>query len=606
MRFEFLIPIASLLATTACSRIAKFSGITDSNGPDNHAIVQQTESAITGRPLDRPQVAPAKAPDFALNLRFDDTSEPLKLVLIVDDSSSMVPKQQLLAKALDSAMESVRGKNVTVYLYSSSIFNRTFKFFGTNYLNNYVLKHLPLGNTFATWPGLHYSEILSDTLKPSLAFIPTVRKGGIWITATSNELDFVPEEAMTKFVINQSGFTSQDGTLKFTDNMSAQDFAAVRSKLKQEIILGDRGNPEEMPLCAMAAMLDNDGPNKIFASKDRVAFLIISDEDQTSRLLPCPYANKQTVLAYQNTNAIARSLQTVVTMNYQAKCDSTVNDGYCDRQPSLQRLQKRCKINSLCDPSKPMNSHEACTTEQRADYLQYFRQTYAAEIQSGKYRLSDNDTCNTVLQWSHQVGSSVPVEWNNINPAPFIYQGKTYPSVVDYFKEVYPDDIFSGEVWFSTWYGQQKGGFINYDGVTNAGDLPALLRTRAVNLFGPGNFTVSVIGNTGAGNASGCAVDPSAESKILFSAADSRSSVCEADYSKGLAWLQGFASKKLFRSYQVPAKYVASEYQLLIAADGKESVLGPDQYTYDVSMEMLTLTVNVPYVHDAKIIARAK
>ncbi|MEY4632345.1 MAG: hypothetical protein RIQ81_2465 [Pseudomonadota bacterium] len=100
--------------------------------------------------------------------------------------------------------------------------------------------------------------------------------------------------------------------------------------------------------------------------------------------------------------------------------------------------------------------------------------------------------------------------------------------------------------------------------------------------------------------------DNQARVSVLASAADFRSSVCEADYSKGLAWLQGFASKKLFRSHQVPAKYITDEYQLLIAADGKESVLGPDQYTYDVSMETLTLTVNVPYVHDAKIIARAK
>jgi hypothetical protein len=222
---------------------------------------------------------------------------------------------------------------------------------------------------------MHYSAILSDAVKPSLDVIPRVKKNGAWIVPTSALLDFVPEAAETRFVINRSAFNSSDGALQFTDAMTADQFAAMKAKLKQEIIIGDRGNPEEMPLCTLAALLQNDGPNNIFASKDRVAFVIISDEGQTTKLAACPSGHRMTSASInQNAKGVGYALQSTVIMDYQAKCHSTANDTYCGQQPWIQRQHTSCKTTPLCERTV-LNGYAPCSVAQRADYLEFFRRT---------------------------------------------------------------------------------------------------------------------------------------------------------------------------------------------------------------------------------------
>jgi hypothetical protein len=131
----------------------------------------------------------------------------------------------------------------------------------------------------------------------------------------------------------------------------------------------------------------------------------------------------------------------------------------------------------------------------------------------------------------------------------------------------------------------------------------------AGDFFGQGNFTISVIGNTGntsTAGTSGCNVDPAAESKILFNTADTRSSICDENYSKGLNWLLGFGFKKMKPTYQVPAQFMNGEFQIFIVLNGRESLLTPDDYVYDDATQLITIKKTVPFVNKAQIIARRK
>lgn len=608
--------ILSLL-NPSCSENARFYGNSNRNKPILKEIDRQGDAILSQKSTVPSEIA-VRPSDLSLALQYRDTSDPLKLVLIVDDSPSMVPKQQALAAGLDLALDTVKGKNVSVYLYSSSIFGRGYKFFDTNYLNNYRLTQFPLPapvgeKIYASWGGMHDADILSGTAKPSLEVMARLKKNGVWFEPGSSLIDFVPEEAETKFVINRSAFISADGALQFTDTMTPEEFAAMKSKLKKELIIGDNGNPEEMPLCTLAALLQNDGPNKIFGNKDRAAFVIISDEDQTKKLKPCPNAHKVTSVAVNpSASAVALARTAKVIMDYQTKCDSTANDGYCGSQPWLQRFHTSCKTNPLCEiTTGKYQSWEPCSAAQRADYLEYFRKTYATELASGKYRLSDTDKCQAVLAPGFQgvVQSQVSVSWDNPDPRPFVLAGKTYASIPAYFESLFPNESFDGTVKTFGQFGSPTGGFVNIEGVASAEDLPQVLRKKAIDLFGQGNFTISVIGNTGnSGNAgaAGCSIDPAAESKILFNAADTKASVCDPDYSKGLSWLEGFGFKRLVPSYKIAPEYLTDQYILSIASNGNESLLMPDQYSYDTATETLTLKITVPYSKDGQIIVRRK
>jgi hypothetical protein len=99
-----------------------------------------------------------------------------------------------------------------------------------------------------------------------------------------------------------------------------------------------------------------------------------------------------------------------------------------------------------------------------------------------------------------------------LDPRPFVLAGKSYTSISAYFETIFPNDIFMDHVRIWTQYSVPTGGFVNIDGVSKAEDLPVVLRRRATDLFGQGNFTISVIGNTGSAATAGCSVDPAAES----------------------------------------------------------------------------------------------
>jgi hypothetical protein len=609
IRCRLAVVVSTIIALTpaidGCSQAPIFTGF---NSSRQNEIQAETEAANA-----TPETTGASAStnDFSIDLKFEDTTEPLKLVLIIDDSSSMVPKQKIFADALEKALDTLRGKNVTIYLYSTSIFANKYEFFGTNYLNHYTMIQMPLDNSssFAVWPGMHYANILSTTAKPSFDILPRLKKGASWIQPRSKNIDFIPDEAESKFVINRSAFDTASGAIAFTDNMTSAAFSALKSAMKPQLILGDRGHPEEMPLCTLTALLSNEGPNKIFSSGDRVAFVLISDEDHTTDpgLPVCPSSHKMTVTPKETTDVIAKRLVNTVYMDYQAKCDNTQNDGYCSNQPQLRKWHTGCHSNPLCNARTPiMDTWQTCSNEQKSDYLAYFSGTFGTQLASGMYRIDPDSECKANLHYSHVNSPFVSVKWDNLNPKPFSWENSSYDSIVDYFSQTFPNENFNGELRINPFFGTQKGEFIGINGVSTPQDLPQWIRKKSLDLFGQGNFTISVIGNTGHSDNPDCKTDRNAKSDILFSIADTKSSICEKDYTSSLTWMNIFASKKLWRTYAIDPKFLETDYELFIAIGDRQSKLETNQYSYDPSKSMLTLNTNIPFQSGARLVARRK
>jgi hypothetical protein len=526
-------------------------------------------------------------------LQYDIVSQPIKLVLVVDDSSSMESKQKALAAGLEKTLTKLKGKNVEVFVYSTSAFGNQIPFFQGNTINSYSAPGQSPGAARRTFPGFYHGDTFySGSKLPFLTVEPTVVFNGVESTPASKILDFIPEKAKTKYVLSKSGFSTTSGSISLQSGMSDTAFNAAITQLKAEVLLGDTGQGAERPLCTVGHLVQNEGRYKIFSPGERGVFVILTDEDDNGDA--CAYTTETTIVPYSTIPATAFHQESWTVMDYGLKTDDTGTERFKYDNAWLQMFHTECKTNTLCEPARgfPAPAYD-CSAAQRSAYIAWFNGAYKSQIDAGKILLSPTAKCTSYNQYSYRKEAvSLPLDYNK--SMTFIKDGVTYPNVVEYFRAKFPKEMFNGEMYLESNIGTPKHTHSTFPGLSSPSELPAWIRSKASNLFGADNFAVSVIANIGEANTPGCELDPVKRSNEVLKIADVKSSICAKDYSDSLKWIEQFSSKRLSREIPVDQKYLDGSYEFKLVSDTSTIALAKGDYEIDFGEAKVHLLMTPP------------
>ncbi|MCH2533795.1 MAG: hypothetical protein MK008_05075 [Bdellovibrionales bacterium] len=182
-----------------------------------------------------------------------ETSE-LKIIMVVDNSSSMKAAQEYLNTGLKSLFAKLKSLNIKskIYIYT------------TTQLGESDMFPAATPNTYYRWED-KYGVIKESTEEPYKAAI----------------LDY--EYTSRPLLLPPAG----GDELTLTEDMSPSDYDEVISQLDKILTssdegIGTNGSSDEQGLCTVAKTLFDKGPNAIFNAGDKTLFLIVSDENDIS------------------------------------------------------------------------------------------------------------------------------------------------------------------------------------------------------------------------------------------------------------------------------------------------------------------------------------
>ncbi len=176
----------------------------------------------------------------------------VKLIMIVDNSNSMKRYQDLLATGVKGMLAKLKSQklNVDFHMYTTS----------------------------AT-PGS------ANTSAEALA-IEYVDAAGAVVTAA--QVNGKPHVRKNKFRLAKSLALENNAPLGFRSNMTDAEMTAISNKLEAKIkAVGVNGADQESGLCTMLRVLKDKEANKIVAPGDRVAVVVLSDEDDSIKMENC-------------------------------------------------------------------------------------------------------------------------------------------------------------------------------------------------------------------------------------------------------------------------------------------------------------------------------
>lgn len=531
----------------------------------------------------------------------------VKLVVIVDDSSSMSDKQERLALAIKNALTQFRGREIEVLLYSTTQVGApttdipqrpatvpTLGLFG-NYTGLYAtsenskLDGMYFGSHVAN-PGTSGN----NSKLPFLRRISEVRSNGVY-TPMDYSKYFSGDGIRETFVAGPSGFSGTK-SVRFFRDMTDGEFQSALNKIYTEVKIGDQGTSDaELPLCTLASLLMNEGPNKIFNSGDKTAFLILTDEDQSN--LSCIYQYQSEVKPISDRVAKPSYIYDVATYKYFLKCDISGTDSWCPT--NAYKVYSPFCLNaqgvSICIPEGPA---KACSQSTLDSWTSELRSSLAAQITAGTARLPTTQEAfcsmnsrvpNPNFGLPHREVTSIFVGANTTCDAPsFSMKNATgefvtvNKSLRQYFRDAYPlMDVKNCDFSFSS-HQTISHRFIDFPGVTTKDTLRSFIRNKADQLFGSQNYMISLIGNMGAKNPPGCSAYASAESKeIIALTGDSHAySICSSDYTPAMKWFDSFARYKAGLDYKVSTPITSLKGIILWKADGRKIVLSESDYSF--------------------------
>lgn len=180
-------------------------------------------------------------------------AEELKIVMVVDNSSSMKAAQEYLNNGLKSLIRRLRSLNINTkfYIYTTTQFE-------------------------------------DDGRQPSSDISKYSRYedfNGIWHETTGwfrETYVYDIERVLTPNLLPPVG----GEVLELSKDMSESDFNDFEQRLENLLTSSDgvgvNGSSQEQGLCTVARTLFDDGPNSIFSSGDNTLFLIVTDENDDS------------------------------------------------------------------------------------------------------------------------------------------------------------------------------------------------------------------------------------------------------------------------------------------------------------------------------------
>ncbi|HCM41666.1 MAG: hypothetical protein A2X97_01125 [Bdellovibrionales bacterium GWA1_52_35] len=181
----------------------------------------------------------------------------VKVVLIVDNSNSMQDEQMLLSSGIGKMLDSLSGMketNIDFFVFTTSASDDATAAQKAVFTKSTVFQD-PVSGDFisALQPTLLDRISYARSMKNILA---SPRNGGI--------------------------------NLQIRNNIRNDEFQAVRDALAAAVAaIGTDGNATEAGLCSMARIISEDGDSAILKKGDKVAFIILTDDDDYSEAATC-------------------------------------------------------------------------------------------------------------------------------------------------------------------------------------------------------------------------------------------------------------------------------------------------------------------------------
>jgi len=180
------------------------------------------------------------------------SADKAKILIVVDDSSSMENSQANLSSGLNSLFDPMEGKSLDVKVITTSP------------------------------PGFVHPDTGKNPSFFSSAVSYFIESSGIW--STVDALTFSRYGKMKKSETKISMNSERSNAI--TGSATKDQFLSFKLNVKNSILsVGTRGSPTETGLCNILLSLYDEGPNQFFQKGDIASVVIISDENDNSRWL---------------------------------------------------------------------------------------------------------------------------------------------------------------------------------------------------------------------------------------------------------------------------------------------------------------------------------
>lgn len=185
-------------------------------------------------------------PEFATN---NSADHPLKLLLLVDNSNSMLKSREKLAAGIESLLEPLKAFYVDVRIINTSEF--------TGVSDKAKLADLGWVRTEATL-GKQVPEVLR------------------------NKFSIGPKEYFGMYSYDVQYFQNGNNTFKISQNDS--QFSKIKSEIQNRIVQlsSGGGSNREQGLCNILLTMYDQGPNRFFNPSDMAGIVVLSDENDQS------------------------------------------------------------------------------------------------------------------------------------------------------------------------------------------------------------------------------------------------------------------------------------------------------------------------------------
>jgi len=531
-----------------------------------------------------------------------ESYQPAKLVLVIDDSSSMADIQKKVAASLKNALASLKGKNVRVYAYSTTAiragkgnFGKTYGSqmpYGQGIFSNYT-GSLPtaLGlKTGGNYTNRYWNS--NSSISPYLYKEVFVKKG----STTEPFIDgmfYNHDEVIEKYSINKSAFDSDDGSVFLSADLTDAEFNTALDKIHSTIdSFGVKGNTYETPLCTLLTILKNEGPHAILDTKEKTTFLVVTDE--TNATMPCLAGYHAENEVVEGVRIAALNLYRTISYSFEQKCDAG-SDKICIKSAS-NRIRKpvadeevefACIYNGVnrCDTSAGVT--QPCTSDQIAYVRNLFTDTEskwlpkddsalactfnirqanpAFSTSYGSRGVTIRDTgvlskikseCDKITNFEYKDENDNWVKNTTQNLFEFLKENNTV-----YYQAAGIDLAYNGTNCSygadnatttllghdggHSWYPSgipdgRKDGFLYIDGLLTTEETKKAIHEEAKSLFGESNYTIVSIANLGEDNPAGCVNKVEAKSTDLIEISDTSISICNDSYDDAFTWFNQF------------------------------------------------------------------
>ncbi len=539
------------------------------------------------------------------------TSDPTKLVMIIDDSGSRVGDQARLAENLANSLESLKNKNVEVFAYSTTPFNdsslaSTQRRFVYDHAGRYqaVDNFITYGFSYhhsKTGDDIFYSKLSKAALTTTAHFIKNLANGPVSDLVTrDNGVLFDHDQISEKYHLAKSVFSSEDSTSLGSINFISNDNEAIRNSKIAAVSdaikeFGTNGSDNELPLCTLLATLTNDGPNKIFSSDDRVAFMLVTDEDQTSVKCPVGFTSNYTKQEFVKTNIQIKYLA------FYVKYDGLFSED--NGTTEVRTGTPNVGSNRACNPedgSKPCanlivgdkdgGNRRPCTT---AEYSKYTNASSVTKniAPDGKIHecyallLTLPATTDVKIKFdANLTGESTDFVGLNKDGVEEVITSQTLSSyILENDPKIKTYEIHDDAVGFvndNSRYLQTSAKVEFIAGVEEAGGIVNLIKNKAAATLKDGKYVITAISNKGSANSNKdtCGVKEESESKTINELADLSISICDNDYTPIFDWFNNFAKNEAIVTYQLPDDL---EDFVGVSINGSEELLMENYYTIE-------------------------